>query len=279
MATIEQNWDTVAAALKSSIELVAKYGYNRNSLQATNAIIPIAYFLFKNQLSTQIVHAGQYEHDRKLIMEWLARVLLKGTFGGQPDAIYPVMRNLINQHPGRFPLEEIIEYYRGRRKSISFSSDDIESILDIQYGSNNSYSALSLLYSSLNFAHKYHQDHIHPRSFFTKRQLNTLGITDESLKEEFISRFNKLPNLQLLQANANTEKKAKPFSEWLNETYPNQADRSGFLLSNHINLESSLEFGDFLEFYDNRRTELRRKLVEILNVRVGEEIAQETDSE
>ena len=64
----------------------------------------------------------------KLIKEWLARVLLKGTFGGTPDAIYPVMRNLINEHIGHFPLQEIIEYYKGKRKSISFTEDDIENI-------------------------------------------------------------------------------------------------------------------------------------------------------
>jgi hypothetical protein len=277
MAIIEKNWDEVASAVKASIELVSKYGYNRDSLLASNAIIPIAYFVFKNQLADKIVHSGSHEANRKAILEWLSRVLLKGTFGGTPDSIYPVMRNIINENPGRFPLEEIIEYYRGKRKSISFSFDDIDSILDIQYGTKRSYSALALLYSSLNFAHKYHQDHIHPKSFFNKRKLNSLGITDDNLKEDFLFRFNKLPNLQLLQATANIEKKDKLFDDWLNETFPNPAERASYLTSNFIQSDSSLKFEDFISFYEARRADLKRRLIDILNVKAGEEHISEVD--
>ena len=124
MSKIEQNWTEVSRALKVSIELITKYGYNRKSLSASNALIPIAYFIYKNNLSDKIIHSQSQEQNRKNIIEWLSRVILRGTFGGTPDSIYPVMRNLINQYPNRFPLPEIIEYYRGKRKSISFSEDD-----------------------------------------------------------------------------------------------------------------------------------------------------------
>lgn len=277
MLFIEKNWDGIASAIRASVELVAKYGYNRDSLLASNAIIPIAYYIFKNDLASKVLHSGAYEPDRKAIVEWLARVLLRGTFGGTPDAIYPVMRNIINQNPGRFPLAEIIEYYRGKRKSISFSFDDIDSILDIQYGSKRSYSALALLYSALNFSFKYHQDHIHPKSFFNKRKLGALGIADDKMRDEFLSRFNKLPNLQLLQATANVEKKDKHFQEWLNETLLNDAEKSNYLALNHISLNSSLNFEDFIDFYETRRATLRKRLIEILNVKAGEEISLETD--
>lgn len=272
MEEIEKNWDKISNAIRSSVELVAKYGYYRENLLASNAIIPIAYFVHKNALSDKILHSGSLESDRKSIMEWLARVLLKGTFGGTPDGIYPVMRNLINQNTGRFPLPEIIEHYRGKRKSISFSSDDIESILEIQYGTKRSYSALSLLYSSLNFSFKYHQDHIHPKSFFNKRKLGTLGITDEKKKDEFIARYNKLANLQLLQATTNIEKKAKPFDQWVNENFSTEAEKSSYLSANHIGVETSLKLEDFMEFYDKRRADFKSKLMALLNVKAGEEI-------
>ena len=92
--------------------LASKLGYNRDNLIATNTIIPIAYFIYKNGFDNEIIHASKREDDRKAIKEWLARVLLKGTFGGQPDSIYPIMRNLINNHLGKFPLKEIIAYYK-----------------------------------------------------------------------------------------------------------------------------------------------------------------------
>jgi uncharacterized protein with ParB-like and HNH nuclease domain len=279
MKTIERNWEQNAMAIRSAVELVAKYGYNRDSLTASNALIPIAYFIFKNDLSNKILHSSYCEQDRKSIMEWLARVLLRGTFGGTPDAIYPVMRNLINQHTGRFPLPEIVDYYRGKRKTISFSEDDIESILDIQYGTKRAHSALSLLYSSLNFSFKYHQDHIHPKSFFNKRKLTELGVQDEASKQKFIERFNKLANLQLLQATTNIEKKDKHFLNWLNEQTDNETDKGNYLIQNHISADVSLEIKDFLEFYDKRRSTLKTKLMQILNVKAGEELILDNTEE
>ena len=152
-------------AVRKAIELVAKLGYSRDNLLATNALIPIAYFIYKNENENSILHSANHTSNRSLIKEWLARVFLKGTFGGTPDGIYPIMRNLVNENLGKFPLEKTIEYYKGKRKSINFSEDDIENILNLQYGKARTYCALTLLYPSLNYSFKYHQDHIHPKSF------------------------------------------------------------------------------------------------------------------
>jgi uncharacterized protein with ParB-like and HNH nuclease domain len=270
MAIIEANWDGVSSSVQRAIELVAKFGYSRDNLLASNAIIPIAYFIYKNKFEASIVHAGARENDRKAIKEWLARVFLKGTFGGTPDAIYPVMRNLTNEHLGKFPIEEIIEYYKGKRKSLSFTDDDIENILEMDYGSARTYCALTLLYPSLNYSFKYHQDHIHPKSFFNKRKLTALGIDDDTIKQEFINRFNKLPNLQLLQSNLNVEKSDKQFKNWLQEIYSNPNDIQTFLMQNHIKSDTSLEFEDFINFISERRSALKEKLQGVLNVKVIE---------
>lgn len=279
MAIIEKNWDDTAASIKAAVELVAKYGFNRDSLTASTAIIPIAYFIFKNKLEDKILHHSSYENDRRAIIEWLARVLLRGTFGGTPDAIYPVIRTLVTDNPGRFPLAEIIAHYRGKRKSISFSEDDVESILDIQYGQKRAYSALTLLYSSLNFSFKYHQDHIHPKSFFNKRKLGALGIADDKVKDEYMCRFNSLANLQLLQATENIEKKDKHFETWLNEKYQNETDKMNYLSLNHIANDASLYFEDFIVFYDIRKETLKAKLMQLLNVKAGEVVTIEDETE
>lgn len=272
MSIIEANWEKVSSSIRTAIELVAKYGYSRDNLLATTAIIPIAYFIYKNQFENTIIHASIRENDRKAIKEWLARVLLKGTFGGTPDGIYPVMRNFVNDNMGRFPLEEIIEHYRGKRKSITFTDDDIENILEMEYGGARTYCALTLLYPALNYSFKYHQDHIHPKSFFNKRKLAALGIENDSTKQEFISRHNKLPNLQLLQANLNIEKKDKAFTAWLSEMYPNLADKNSFLMQNHIKSDMPLEFTHFVEFYDDRRNMLKDALKRVLNVTNTEKV-------
>ena len=265
MSIIESNWDNVAASVRKSVELVAKLGYNRDNLSATNALIPIAYYIYKNEIVDSILHSTSRDLDRKAIKEWLARVFLKGTFGGTPDAIYPVMRNLINDNNGVFPLKETIAYYKGKRKSISFAEDDIENILNYEYGSTRSYCALTLLYPSLNLNYKFHQDHIHPKSFFTKKKLIELGISEESKREEFTNRYNKLGNLQLLEATQNLEKNDKHFEIWLKQIYPDEFNRDTFLMQNHIS-NNSLEFVDFIKFYEKRKQAIKSQLMHILNV-------------
>ena len=121
----------------------------------------------------------------------------------------------------------------------------------------------------LNNNFKYHQDHIHPKSFFTKKNLKKLGITRDKI-EIFIEGFNKLPNLQLLQANQNIEKTDTPFSDWLEKIYGSQTERDSFLMQNHIKPDESLAFEDFPSFISNRRKTLKKQLINILNVPISE---------
>lgn len=265
MLTIEKNWDKTSKSIKTAVELVSKLGYSRENLVATNTIIPIAYFVYKNNFEDQIVHSGQRDQDRKSIKEWLARVLLKGTFGGQPDSIYPAMRDLVNKNLGKFPLQETIDHYKGTRKSITFTVDDIESILDLQYGKPKTFCAISLLYPGLNNSFKYHQDHIHPQSHFNKKMLKSLDISDKKI-DDYLNVFNGISNLQLLQATENIEKKAKPFGEWLSSNFSKKIERESYLMQHHINPDQSLAFKDFISFIESRRENLRSKFMTALSV-------------
>ena len=268
MMQIEHNWDKTSLAMHSAVELVAKLGYNRDTLTATNTIIPIAYFIYKNGFEDSILHSAQRQDDRKAITEWLARVLIKGTFGGQPDSIYPKMRDLVNDHIGHFPLQETIEYYKGRRKSISFAEDDIDSLLDLQYGKAKTYSALTILYSGLNLSFKYHQDHIHPKSLFEKRKMRLAGFVEEEI-EDCKAQMNCLANLQLLQATQNIEKSNVPFVDWLAEAYPVKGDRESFLRQHYISVNKDLSFKSFLSFMEHRRKALKERLTARLGASVS----------
>jgi uncharacterized protein with ParB-like and HNH nuclease domain len=265
MQTIEQNWEATSGAMRTAIELVAAFGYSQDNLLATNAIIPIAYFIHKNECMHHILHSDSHKENRRNIKEWLARVLLKGTFGGTPDGIYPKLRDLINANIGRFPLYEIIEYYRGKNKSIAFNEDDVDTLINLQYGKPRTYCALTLLYPGLNQSFKYHQDHIHPKSFFGKTKLRSLGLTEEQV-ETHQERCNNLPNLQLLQANQNIEKSDKHFSDWVKSTFPNINERNEFLRQNYIESSDSLDFQDFLSFENKRRAKIKSELMRMLKV-------------
>ena len=270
MKKIESNWDGISGALKAAVRLVSKLGYRRDNLTATNAIIPIAYFIYINEFEDSILHNSEREDDRKSIREWLARVLLKGTFGGQPDSLYPKMRELMNKHEGRFPLKEIIANYSGQRKSISFSEEDIENLLDLEYGKRGTYSALTLLYPGLNYTFNYHQDHIHPKSAFHKTSLRKAGFSEEDI-DNFKMWFNTLPNLQLMQETENIQKSAKPLETWLDAQYPTESGRNAYLQQHYISTEASLTLKDFEAFHDERWETLKQKFIEILGATVSTE--------
>ena len=277
MDTIEKNWEKISSSLRAAIELVANFGYNAKSLIATNALIPIAYFIYKNEFEGQILDKGNRESDRKAIKEWLARVLLKGTFGGSPDSIYPGMRDLINDNLGHFPLKETIDFYKGKSKSISFSSDEIDNLLEFQHGKPKTYCALTLIYPGLNHRFQYHQDHIHPKSKFNKQSMKEVGFSDEQI-EQFNAEVNGIANLQFLDVKGNIEKNDKPFKEWLNSTYPDKPERDRYLQQHHISPVQSLDFEDFMGFVSTRKETIKGLLIKTLNP-TSEETGEDEESE
>lgn len=267
MEKIEAEWDGIAAAIRTAVVLFAKLGYDRNTLTAANTMIPIAYYVYKNNIAeNDMVHSGGFSEDRGAIREWLARVLVKGTFGGQPDSIYPGMRQLINANLGKFPLAEIIEHYRGQRKSITFTADDIDGLLDLQYGKGKTFAVISELYAGRNLSFNFHQDHIHPKSIFNRKALTALGIPSDDI-DDYISNVNCLSNLQLLEGTENIEKRAMQFNDWIKQAYPNENDRNAFLISNEIPVEQSLAINEFLGFIKERRSNLKVKLQSIFKVK------------
>ena len=97
------------------------------------------------------------------------------------------------------------------------------------------------------------------------------------LKTLFVFNFSwikrtKQKNERNKKRTTNIEKKDKPFSEWLDEQYSNESDKGNYLVQNHISTETSLKFEDFLIFYDKRRETIKIKLMQILNVKAGEEL-------
>jgi uncharacterized protein with ParB-like and HNH nuclease domain len=265
MEFIEKNWDGISESIRSVVQLISSFGYAKENLLSNNVIVPIAYFVHKNKFASDILSSTHRAKDRAAIKQWLARVSLKGTFSSTTDSIYPAMRTLINGSLGRFPLEEIIRHYDGHPKSITFSDADIDNLLDQEYGKAKTYCVLTLLYPGLDNSFKFDQDHIHPKGFFTKKNLRKIGL-DETKIEDFLKLFNQLPNLQLLQGQQNQEKSDKPFAEWIKNVCSSEEQRHVFLRAHHISPDESLELEDFLTFTSNRRESLKQKLREILGV-------------
>ncbi|MDP5201227.1 DUF262 domain-containing protein [Flavobacterium sp. DG2-3] len=264
MTLIESEWDNIAKALNLSIQLIASFGFNDKTLTAYNAIIPIAYFIKKNNLGDEILHSSNHVENRKLIKEWLIRALLKRVFGGTPDNLYPVYRNIISENLGKFPLQILIDKYKGTNKSLSFDEETIEHLLNTQYGSAFAYMVLNLVYP-LNHNYKFHQDHIHPKKYFNHRDLIKFGIEDENLRNQYLSSFNSISNLQLIQETENLEKNATPFVDWLNKNYKDE-DLLNYKNLHFIPNDNDLSIINYLNFFTSRREILKNKLMQLLKV-------------
>ncbi len=274
MSLIESEWDEIAKSLNVAIQLISSFGFSDKTLTAYNAIIPIAYFLKKNKIGEEILQSTHHLENRKLIKEWLIRALLKKVFGGVPDNLYPTYRNIISENLGVFPLQKLIDRYKGTNRSLSFDRETIDNLLNTNYGSAFSFMILSLIYP-LNHNYKFHQDHIHPKKYFTNKELIKMGIEDDTIRNKYLQTFNTISNIQLIQETQNLEKSAKIFLEWLEEKY------SGNELINYKNLhfipnDNDLTMSNFLDFAKKRRAILKSKLMDFLQVEKAPIIEEDT---
>jgi uncharacterized protein with ParB-like and HNH nuclease domain len=258
MRKIEVNWDDVKKAIRLSVNLVSSFGYNQDTLTSNNAIIPIAYYLLKKENPHNYVQSKNYQVDRKIVKEWLILGLLKRVFSGQPDNVLRPLRRIIAADNNNFPLQKIIDEFKGGTKSFTFTDDEIDNLLTYQYGQKHTFSILTLLYPHLDFRNKFHLDHIFAKSLFAKRNLSKKEIPLEKT-ESYIENVNSIVNLQLIEGIPNIEKSDMDFEKWLNETYVDTTARKDYLAKHYIPLVN-LDFKNFEEFIEKRRLLLYQKL-------------------
>ncbi len=265
MLRIEENWDTISEAIRGAVVLAASFGFHRDTLTSANALIPIAYYLMKAR-PTNFAAAGNHREDREKIFKWLLMVILKRTFGGQPDNVLRPMRTEIRNHyQTGFPLKQIVEAQKGSTKPIDFTTDEIENLTTLQYGKPYTFSSLAILYPTLDFKNKFHQDHIFPVRLFTRAKLRKHGIPEPRF-DYYFEQYNSLANLQLLEGIENQEKSGKPFEQWLEETYTDPQRKSEYLGKHYIPQGIKLSIDNFEEFITERKKLLVDEFTSLLDV-------------
>lgn len=262
MNDIENNWDKIKESIRATIELVSGFGFNYDTLVSNNAIIPIIYYLYQKDNFNSFLSSQKYEKERESIKKWLTIAILKQTFGGHSDYVLRIIREIIRSERNTFPANKIIERLKGTPKSMAFGEEEIDNLLEYEYGKRYTFSIMSLLYPTLDYNNLFHQDHIHPKSVFTEKRLKTAGVRDEDIAF-CLENCNKIPNLQLLEGNKNTSKGKKSFEQWLNETYQNKASRQHFMERNYIK-NINLSIVEFKQFYKQRKELLKNKLKSVL---------------
>ena len=263
ISTFENQWMDIKESIIATFRLLEQLGYGEHLLRSKNAIIPIAYYIYKNNLSNEIIKSTYSPSDKKNINKWLILSLLKGIFGGTSDTILKKIRDTIkNSSSKEFPLQEIIDSFKGETKNYSFDDEFINSLVESEFGSSDCSLVLKLLYQPilLTYGKAVHEDHMHPKSFFEdkdKNKLNSLNLSDSD-KEFYLNNYNKLSNLQLLDPDNNLYKSDKPLKEWVNNQNISLKDL-------YLDSNSSLEISDFKSFIETRKTKIKDKLKNLLN--------------
>jgi hypothetical protein len=140
-----------------------------------------------------------------------------------PDA-FPKKRLYLNLGSKSFPVAEIEQAMASIGKSIKFEAAEINELLDVRYGSQRVFPVLTTLYPGLDMTKAFHEDHIFPRSRFTRTKLLKEGMAEDPV-EEHLAKVDALPSLQLLPGLPNIEKQATLPAAWLKAGA--QANRTG----------------------------------------------------
>lgn len=86
MATLQEQWDDVTAALSAAANLLADFGLSDATLTADSVLIPLAYYLNRRQLTDSYRDNPKHAQDRALVRSWVLRSLIKpGVWGSGLD--------------------------------------------------------------------------------------------------------------------------------------------------------------------------------------------------
>ncbi len=264
MLKIEKEWESIADSLRGAVRLISGFGYSRDTLTANYSIIPIAYYLKQRGIPRNFDISSKFADDRKSIHQWLIFALVKRVFGGTPDSVLRPTREILRNSANGFPLEAIINKFKGTNKSLIISEDDLENMLCYRYGQGYTFSTLALVYPSFDFRNKFHIDHIHPKSHFTKAKLAKCGIPEGDIVF-YLENVNLLPNLQLLEGVPNQEKSDSEFVEWVAEKFKSNAEAKTYKKV-HFIPGGDLSLANFRIFIENRKEQLRAQLKSLLGV-------------
>jgi len=266
MQRLETEWDHLGQVLRATVELLASFGYSRETLSARSVIIPIAYYLHTRNLGSEYVTKDGYAKDRAQVRQWVTRSLLKrGVWGSGLDqtllGIRSVLKNEANQG---WPVDALEGEMTRLGHTLNFQLGEVEDLLSIEYGDKRVFGLLALLYPGINTTQQFHIDHIFPKSRFTKAKLVEVGV-DPSDVADYEDAANRVPNLQLLVGSANIVKQAALPADWLRTHFAEEEQRSEWKFRYDA---ADLPDGiiDVPDFFTSRRNLMRDRLVKALGV-------------
>lgn len=260
---VENNWTRIRDAVSNLFDLLRSFGLTDFTMTSYNAAMPILYYLYHKDIYQDFYKKMGNREDCEIIKKWLFSILLRRAFGASVDSVLAQSRRAyttditgcyIKETVTLFPAAEI----NSEIKKLSDVGDDfIEDLLYSQKDSRYSFPILAMLYPNLDYRNNnFHQDHLHPASAY-----NDL---EEKDKEKYGWQvYNSILNLQMLDANENESKNAKPLDKWVSEQTRNK-DMQKFM-EDHLIPDTDLSLSNFSDFVEKRKTILVQRIKKMIN--------------
>lgn len=264
MAKVEEAWPQIKSALLRAATLLQQFGYNERNLTANSVIVPIAHYLHLRDAGDSYLDSTADAADRLALQRWVTRSLIKrGIWGSGLDTLLTRIRDVLRTNtPSVFPVVAIEAAMTAVGKSLTFDKAEIDELLNLKYAGQRTFSALSVLYPGLDLGKKFHEDHVFPKSRFTKKKLSEAGIRLDKI-DDYLGAVNLLPNLQLLAGTVNVEKQDALPADWIGTAFPSEEKRATHVSENDLD-DLSLDLADFMVFFEARKQRIRSRLIDKL---------------
>lgn len=149
----ENDWDDYTKKLENTILTIHSWGFHNDSLKSKNSIIPIFYYLVKNNKFDNTNNLSLLQQDdENEIKKWLCSSLLNGIFGGEADGILRkiinIIRDAITNNTPIFPRKTILTALIGHTKTICYNFDKVEKWLEYKIDDNRAKALIILLFGN-----------------------------------------------------------------------------------------------------------------------------------
>lgn len=243
--------EDIQRSINKAFEILKFFHLLEKGLSTKLAVIPIVYFIFKNNLwSSAIINTNQYAQIWSDMRKFLFRAIVQNLFEAATDTILDNIKSIIdNNTTVQFPYAEI------EKKYPELGNLNFDDILNTK--KREAFPTLNIIYAlagkPLIPSSPYDIDHIHPKDNFSSNNIKNITFatpSDETIAKDGAT-FDTICNLQLLNASINRSKNAKDLKSWYNQMQPQH--QTDWRTCNIIDLNAPLDMADFGTFINIRK--------------------------
>ena len=269
---IEKNWEEITDAIFKACELLKEFGYS-NRLSSAYILSIVAYYIFKKKtLTLTLNQEDKNEKNKNELLKFVRNAQITSYFTTSLDDKLEVVAKIIRNADHFESVNNKLTF--SKMHPLKISSDDIDRMVDLEYGHPAILPILQILYPNLDYKNStFHIDHIYPKSKFKKET--------KQLAEEYLPKADFLYNLQLLPGDKNMEKKDKDPAKWLKISFflKGKEKIKAYKNENYIKESHSLSWKEIKKFDEYRSDKIKSKLREILLTEKKMPVANQVDTQ